>query len=80
MANLTQSRFVPTQKVNDVHTFAPEILPVLVQGKHPRILIDDILNNGKAFAQIFRAMAQIGLIIDEFHVMIDRNPEKSKDL
>lgn len=79
VAQVTWSRFVPTRKENDLHTFPTEITPLLY-GKHPRILIDDILNNGETLAQIQRALKEIGLEIDEFHVMVDRNPEKSRTL
>lgn len=79
VAHLTQSRFVPTQKINDIHTFSPEITPLL-RGKHTRILIDDILNNGETLSQIQKALGEIGIEIDEFHVMVDRNPQKSDQL
>jgi orotate phosphoribosyltransferase len=80
IAAMTQSRFIPTKKVSDVHTFPEETRSVLLQGKHPRILVDDILNNGETFVQVSKAMKELGLTIDEFHVMVDRNPEKSGQL
>lgn len=80
VARRTQSRFISTKKVNDAHAFPEETLSVLLKGKHPRVLIDDILNNGETLKQISKAMAEFNLTIDEFHVMVDRNPEKSGQL
>jgi len=44
VARLIGANCIPTKKVADKHTFDPEYLRGL-HGRHPRILIDDILNN-----------------------------------
>ncbi len=67
---------VPTKKVKDIHTFDESVLPLLMSGK--RIIgIDDISNNGRTLREIQAALAEHGLTLDEFRVMVDRNPEQS---
>ncbi|MFA6079895.1 MAG: phosphoribosyltransferase [Candidatus Gracilibacteria bacterium] len=79
VARLIGADCIPTKKVADKHTFNPEHLRGL-HGRHPRILIDDILNNGATLEQIQEALGGFGLTIDQFRVMVDRNPEKSSQL
>lgn len=67
---------VPTKKVKDIHTFDESVLPLLRSGK--RIIgIDDISNNGRTLREIQAALKNYGLTLDEFRVMVDRNPEQS---
>ncbi len=67
---------VPTKKVKDIHTFDESVLPLLRSGK--RIIgIDDISNNGRTLREIQTALKKYGLTLDEFRVMVDRNPEQS---
>lgn len=67
---------VPTRKVKDIHTFDESVLPLLRSGK--RIIgIDDISNNGRTLREIQAALNNYGLTLDEFCVMVDRNPEQS---
>lgn len=71
-----EGTMVPTKKVKDIHTFDESVLPLLRSGK--RIIgIDDISNNGRTLREIQAALNNYGLTLDEFRVMVDRNPEQS---
>ncbi len=71
-----EGTMVRTKKVNDIHIFEDGVLPLLRSGK--RIIgIDDISNNGRTLREIHIALKKYGLTLDEFRVMVDRNPRES---
>lgn len=79
VAQLSKSDYFPTKKENDIHTFDPTHIPLL-HGKQKRFLIDDILNNAVTLKQIEAALQALGLSIDEFRVMVNRNPAGSASI
>jgi orotate phosphoribosyltransferase len=76
VASILDTDCISTKKVNDKHTFNPEELECLHFGR-PRILIDDIFNNGETLRQIVEGLRRYGLTLDGCHFMVDRNPAKS---
>lgn len=76
VAELSNSTLVPTKKEKDVHTFEADVLDLLKKGG--RIIgVDDISNNLRTLKEIQAALQKLGLSLDEFRVMADRNPELS---
>lgn len=70
---------VKSKDAAKTHTIDPNHIPLL-QWNHPRILIDDVFNNGETLKQIMAALATHGLSLTEFRVMANRNPALAQRL
>lgn len=73
VAQLSRSEYVPTKKEKDVHTFDPKY-HTLLREQRKRFGVDDILNNAVTLEQINAALLALGLSMEEFRVMVNRNP------
>lgn len=76
VAENTGSPLIQTVKINDKHTLTDGALEILNKGG-VSVLVDDILNNGETLKQVQAALAEMGYTVEEFHVMVNRNPEYS---
>lgn len=66
-------------KVGDKHTLPNGALEILKKGGVP-VLVDDILNNGETLKQVQAALAELKYTVEEFHVMVNRNPVHALEL
>jgi orotate phosphoribosyltransferase len=79
VAENTWSRLIQTVKVGDKHTLPNGALKIFKKGGVP-VLVDDILNNGETLKQIQTALAELKYTVEEFHVMVNRNPVHALEL
>ena len=71
--------FSTKKNASGEHTIDANHIP-LIQWDHPRIVMDDVFNNGETFRQILKALTEHNLSLTEFRVMVSRNPKLAETL